>query len=181
MTLSTANYDSLLVGWNAQVLNPGITFSGGNSTYCSDAAIAARANMIASDSWTITDGGRYCPPLAACNVNTVSTTTEYFDATHEACEILSLGPDYIATDGSNVTANSGWEIDFETGFTIEQGATFKANVCGQSLCIVSPNPMPPGCHSCVDQICAIDASCCGVAFNQSCLDKVDTVCGLVCE
>ncbi|MFT5359735.1 MAG: surface protein, partial [Candidatus Paceibacteria bacterium] len=34
ITLSTANYDSLLIGWNAQVLQSTVTFSGGNSTYC---------------------------------------------------------------------------------------------------------------------------------------------------
>jgi len=58
VTLSTANYDSLLIGWDAQVLQAGVTFSGGNSMYCSAAAAAARANMIASDSWYIEDGGQ---------------------------------------------------------------------------------------------------------------------------
>jgi surface protein len=63
VTISQTNYDSLLIGWNAQTLQPGVTFSGGNSTYCSEAAIAARANMISSDSWVITDGGLgSCPP-----------------------------------------------------------------------------------------------------------------------
>ena len=64
VTLSTANYESLLLGWSVQTLQPGVTFSGGNSTYCSEAAIAARANMIASDSWVITDGGERCPPAS---------------------------------------------------------------------------------------------------------------------
>jgi surface protein len=62
VTLSTANYESLLVGWNAQALNMGVAFDGGNSTYCSDAATLARANMIATFNWTITDGGQDCPP-----------------------------------------------------------------------------------------------------------------------
>jgi hypothetical protein len=62
VTLSIANYESLLVGWNAQALQTGVVFSGGDSTYCSDAATTARANMIALDSWTITDGGKACPP-----------------------------------------------------------------------------------------------------------------------
>jgi len=61
VTLSTGNYDSLLIGWDAQVLQTGVPFTGGNSTYCSDSAVAARANMIASDSWAITDGGYGCP------------------------------------------------------------------------------------------------------------------------
>jgi surface protein len=62
VSLTNAHYDSLLIGWNAQALQPGVFFSGGNSKYCSDAAIAARANMIASDGWVITDGGQACPP-----------------------------------------------------------------------------------------------------------------------
>jgi surface protein len=180
VTLSTANYDSLLVGWDAQVLQSGVSFHGGNSSYCSLAASMARANMAASDFWTITDGGQTCSP-GTCNVNTVIGVTEYSDITHEACEILVLGPDFIAADDSTVSVSSGWEIWFEPGFTVEQGATFDANVCGQSLCMTSPYPMPYGCHSCVDQICEIDPSCCALEFDQECLDRVDTDCGLVCE
>jgi surface protein len=58
-TLSTANYDALLNGWDAQNLQTGVTFDGGHSTYC--IGEAARANMITSDGWTITDGGIDCP------------------------------------------------------------------------------------------------------------------------
>jgi hypothetical protein len=116
-----------------------------------------------------------------CNVNDVSGVTEYSDTTYEACEILVLGPDFIAVDGANISANSGWDIEFLPGFIVEPGATLKANVCGQSLCMTSPSPMPYGCHSCGDQICAINPSCCALEFDQACLDMVGTVCGLVCE
>jgi surface protein len=54
-TLSTVNYDALLMGWGAQTLQNGVNFHGGNSTYC--AGEAARTNMITHDSWSITDGG----------------------------------------------------------------------------------------------------------------------------
>ena len=70
VTLSTSNYDSLLIGWDAQSLNMGVVFAGGNSTYCSAAAVTARANMIAQDAWVITDGG-LCPLLT--NGDFVST------------------------------------------------------------------------------------------------------------
>jgi hypothetical protein len=56
--LSTANYDALLNGWDAQTLQPNVTFSGGNSTYC--LGEAARANMISGDGWKFTDGGEGC-------------------------------------------------------------------------------------------------------------------------
>ncbi|MDF1695430.1 MAG: BspA family leucine-rich repeat surface protein [Saprospiraceae bacterium] len=52
-TLSTSNYDSLLIGWNAQELQPGVQFDGGNSQYC--LSIAERFHMMNEDSWTITD------------------------------------------------------------------------------------------------------------------------------
>jgi surface protein len=56
--LSIPNYDALLIGWDAQTLQNGVTFNGGNSTYC--AGEAARMNMINTDGWIITDGGMGC-------------------------------------------------------------------------------------------------------------------------
>ena len=60
VTLSTANYDALLQGWNAQTLHTGVYFNGGNSKYC--AGKSARANMVSTYGWAITDGGYNCPP-----------------------------------------------------------------------------------------------------------------------
>ncbi len=56
--LSTPNYDALLIGWDAQSLQSGVTFNGGTSNYCTGEA--ARTNMINTDFWTITDGGKDC-------------------------------------------------------------------------------------------------------------------------
>ena len=58
VALSTDNYDALLIGWNKQSLQPGVYFSGGNSTYC--AGEDARQNMIDVHNWIITDGGKGC-------------------------------------------------------------------------------------------------------------------------
>ena len=120
---------------------------------------------------------------ATCNEKTVSGVTVDSAAAWEACDSLIIGPSFTAEDGASVTLSSGREIKFESGVLIELGATLDTNVCGQSLCMTSPNPMPYGCHSCVDQICDIESSssCCGVEFDQACVDKVNTVCGLVCE
>ena len=60
-TLSTTNYDALLNGWEPQTLQSGVTLDAGNSTYC--LGEAARANMVSSDGWTITDGGKDCSSL----------------------------------------------------------------------------------------------------------------------
>jgi len=59
VTLPTADYDAMLIGFNAQNLQSGVIFGGGNSVYCSAAAIAAHNNLgsISGYSWTITDGG----------------------------------------------------------------------------------------------------------------------------
>jgi len=67
-TLSTSNYDALLIGWDAQTLQPNVTFDGGSSKYCNSAA--ARVNMVSSDNWTITDGGEDC-------TTTISDTFNY--------------------------------------------------------------------------------------------------------
>jgi len=75
IALSTENYDALLIGWDAQDLQSGVTFSGGNSYFCY--GIDARVNMIDNDSWTITDGGENCP----CNdlIMTVSDSPDPVD------------------------------------------------------------------------------------------------------
>ena len=58
ITLSVANYDALLTGWEAQVEQPNVTFSGGNSKYSAGAPATARAALQANG-WVITDGGQF--------------------------------------------------------------------------------------------------------------------------
>jgi hypothetical protein len=65
--LSTANYDALLTGWNAQELKLYRTFDGGDSTYCHGES--ARQNLIDSDGWTITDGGKDCSTYELYTIN----------------------------------------------------------------------------------------------------------------
>lgn len=59
-TLSTANYNALLTGWEGQSpnLQNGVSFHGGNSKYSAGAPATARANLIANHNWSITDGGQ---------------------------------------------------------------------------------------------------------------------------
>jgi hypothetical protein len=132
--------------------------------------------LIFGDDFIIASSG-----LASCNENMVSSVTATSVASYEACEILVVGPSFTAEDGASITLSSGWEIWLMPSFSINQGATLNANVCGQSLCAISLYPMPLGCHSCVDLICADTPSCCSEAFDAECLAKVNTICGLVCE
>ena len=55
-SMSTANYDALLIGWQGQTHQPTVTFKGGGSKYSAGAAATARAALV-TDGWTITDGG----------------------------------------------------------------------------------------------------------------------------
>ena len=59
VTLSTPNYDDLLLGWSQLSLQNGVTFDGGNSKYSN--AAAARQSIITNFAWTITDGGPGSP------------------------------------------------------------------------------------------------------------------------
>ncbi len=59
---SNENYDNLLIGWAAQTLQTGATFSAGTAQYCD--GIAAKATIESTYSWTITDGGADCAPDA---------------------------------------------------------------------------------------------------------------------
>ena len=60
VTLSTPNYDNLLLGWSQLPLQTGVNFHAGNSKY-SDAAKDARQYIITTFAWTITDGGLATP------------------------------------------------------------------------------------------------------------------------
>jgi len=60
VTLSTANYNNLLIGWNSlPTLQNGVDFHAGNSKYTSGgAAETAHLALISPpNNWTITDGG----------------------------------------------------------------------------------------------------------------------------
>jgi surface protein len=57
VTLSTSNYDAILIGWESQGVN-GVKFDGGNSKYTAGGpAEAARSSLINTYGWTISDGG----------------------------------------------------------------------------------------------------------------------------
>ena len=57
VTLSTANYDALLIGWEGQEVQNGVFFHGGDSKYSDGGAEDARSRLISEHGWTIDDGG----------------------------------------------------------------------------------------------------------------------------
>ena len=114
-TLSLSNYDALLIGWNSQVLQSGVLFHGGNSNYCASAA--ARANMISSDLWTITDGGEECVSLSydtttftehSNNNGAISTTAN-----------LTLSGDTFTISGGVMTLSTHYTVaNVPAGLTV---------------------------------------------------------------
>lgn len=55
--MTTPNYDATLIAWDQLTLQTGVPFSFGRVKYSAGAAATARANIISTYSWTITDGG----------------------------------------------------------------------------------------------------------------------------
>ena len=74
VTLSTPNYDNLLLGWSQLSLQSNVIFHGGNSKY-SLAAVDARQFIITNFGWTITDGGLAIPEpfTLSCDADTPDT------------------------------------------------------------------------------------------------------------
>jgi hypothetical protein len=116
-TLSTANYDALLIGWDAQSLQSGVTFHGGNSTYC--AGEAARANMISSDSWTINDAGKNCTPTAQSPRGNIADRTPTFTWT-------------------KVSGATSYRFQLKRGSTTVYTKTVASSACGSSTCSNTP-------------------------------------------
>ncbi len=108
VTLSTVNYDALLIGWDAQNLNPNVSFHGGNSKYCAGAS--ARANMMSSDTWSIIDGG-----IAAPSINDLTDQNVSGSFTLPAITGVDLVGNemyYTGANGTGTSYNVGDIINF---------------------------------------------------------------------
>ncbi len=98
VTLSPTNYDALLTGWDAQTLQKGVTFGGGDSKYNSDVAHTARANMKATtanggDNWIITDGGRVNAHAPVFAKGTTATVVYAENGTTPVTTVLATDAD----------------------------------------------------------------------------------------
>jgi len=103
VTLSTQNYDGILIGWESQIVNQGLTLDGGNSKYCTGAT--ARQSLIDDDLWTITDGG-----YELCDVGPPDCT-----------ELLSP---LTSEMGVSTTAQITWQaISDALGYRLTMGTT----------------------------------------------------------
>lgn len=116
--LSTANYDALLIGWNAQNLQPNLIFDGGRSTYCAGAD--ARANMITSDRWTITDAG-FVVSVDINDIADVTVVNAYVLPPITGTGLSGSEAYYTEPNGAGVSFNVGNTINFEdfTSYPVE--------------------------------------------------------------
>lgn len=105
VTLSTLNYDNLLIGWNNLTLTNNINFNGGNSQYCGGSA--ARENILNTFNWNFSDGGRLCPDAF------ITTWKTNNPGTSNSTSIT------IPTTGSGYNYDVSWKNDgiWENGFT----------------------------------------------------------------
>lgn len=55
-TITTSNYDAMLIKWSTLALQTGVRFDAGNSIY-STAAEAAKNTLTTDFNWIISDGG----------------------------------------------------------------------------------------------------------------------------
>ena len=144
VTLSTTNYDALLIGWAAQTLQPNVTFSGGNSKYSCGAATTARATLTGgANHWTITDGGLddLTPVLTIVNPDA-------------ACGSVDITSNAVITGNTNSGTLSYWEdagattTPLASPSAVATSGTYyikSANSCGIDIepVVVTINPPAP--------------------------------------
>ena len=124
--LSPENYDSLLIGWNAQSLQTNVSFHAGNSKYTA-AAQTARDNIDAANGhgWAITDGGL---------IDASSTPTDIFLS---STTILENEPENTTV---GTLSTDGGAVSYTYTFTAGDGDTDNAGftISGTALQLIAP-------------------------------------------
>jgi len=133
VTLSTPNYDSLLIGWASYgvTLQSGVPFDGGGSQYTS-AAIAARGYLTGTKLWTITDGGLATSQfISAWDTLQTSFGSSLFNQIQlplEPTGVYNFTVDW--GDGSPIDTITAWN-DPATLHTYAVGGTYTLTITGQ--------------------------------------------------
>ncbi|MGB0523329.1 MAG: BspA family leucine-rich repeat surface protein [Flammeovirgaceae bacterium] len=115
--LSTANYDSTLIGWSKLNLESSVDFGASTLTFC--LAETERQQIIDHFNWTITDAGANCP-----FITTWETTTA-----NESITIPTTGTGYDYSidwgDGSSDTGQTG-----DATHTYATAGTYEVKILG---------------------------------------------------
>ena len=150
-TLSTANYDALLIAWDALELQDNVFFDAPSSEYtASSVASTARASIISTDNWAINDGGTVtdssAPTLSssspadgatsvAVDANIVLTFSEKIyvktgnitlkkSSDDSTVETIAVTDSKITGTGTTtITIDPSTTLDQETGYYLNIAAT----------------------------------------------------------
>ena len=130
---SQANYDLLLVAWDALNLTDNLSIDFANTKYtgCS-AAATARASIISNDNWTINDGG-----ATACPAPTLSSSAPADNATAVAVDanIVLTFDQAVDRESGNVTIKKTSDDS-----TIEAIAVTDSKITGTGTTQITINP-----------------------------------------
>jgi surface protein len=122
--LSTANYNSTLIGWATQTLKPNEQIDFGLSGF-SNAALASRNSIISNYGWSITDSGEvneFATLPAGAFVYSVKTTGTYTIPTKSG---VTYNYDVSTSDGQTFTGATG-----NTTITFPSAGTYDIAITG---------------------------------------------------
>ncbi|SDL50341.1 thrombospondin type 3 repeat-containing protein, partial [Kriegella aquimaris] len=126
-TLSTYNYDQLLIGWSALSLKNGIPFHGGNSKYCLGSD--ARQSIIDTFGWTISDAGMAClDSVSDADNDGVMDDVDTCANTPSGETVDAIG----CSDSQKDSDNDGVNDALDTCANTPSGETADANGCSDS-------------------------------------------------
>ena len=109
VTLSTDNYDALLLGWSTidgdeSPLQTGLRFHAGNSQFCAGTAARIILMSNAGANWTITDGGQVTGCSSDVSLSGLTLSTGAFNETFVATTLTYTTSVGASTGGTTITA-----------------------------------------------------------------------------
>lgn len=111
ITLSTNNYNNILIGWAGQTVNNDINFNGGNSKYSPGEAADARAVLTGTYGWTIIDGGESnalaVSTLAPSEITATSATSGGNVFADGGSAVTARGVVWSTSANPTITSNTG--------------------------------------------------------------------------
>ncbi len=123
VSLSTRNYDDLLIGWsNLPSLQSNVFFGGGNNTFC--IGIEGRINIANAYSWTFSDGGANCDDITIGNFTMIDANTDsgLFILSDNA--VLDKSTDLNNLNFLNVRANTNTNFSGSIVFALSGALNF---------------------------------------------------------
>ncbi|MGA9147562.1 MAG: BspA family leucine-rich repeat surface protein, partial [Candidatus Nanopelagicales bacterium] len=142
--LSTANFDSLLVGWAGQATVPsGITLGAGATTYSAGAPTTAHGVLTDTHGWSISDGGQSAVPGAPTNVAGTGANNR-ITATWDPAAAPSGSP---VTSYTATVSPGGQSCTTPDGSTLTCAITGLTNGATYTITVAAINVGGPGLNS----------------------------------